>query len=303
MKKVIVLAMTIVLFISCQEKEQRYFSESSEINTVKAGIAAYEAGDWTTWKSHFADTAKIYVNSDKSISVDARITGLGEMSSAFSKYGFDHDDEFIEMVLDKEKETWVNYWAQHTATIAANNKLISIPVHLSVQFIDGKIVKEHVFFDGTEMNNQMEALANMSELENKILSNQNTSIEGWNQNDASAFKSMSVKNFIRNTNGVKTVSNQGEYVAMMDMFHTAFSDFKVNIDDYFIKDGKSFVNWTVTATNTGEFMENPPTGKKIKTQGYSIWSYNTNGEAIQEDAYYDNMELYSQMGYTVSPPE
>ena len=143
----------------------------------------------------------------------------------------------------------------------------------------------------------------MSELENKILSNQNTSIEGWNQNDASAFKSMSVKNFIRNTNGVKTVSNQGEYVAMMDMFHTAFSDFKVNIDDYFIKDGKSFVNWTVTATNTGEFMENPPTGKKIKTQGYSIWSYNTNGEAIQEDAYYDNMELYSQMGYTVSPPE
>ncbi len=164
MKKVIVLVMTIVLFIACQEKEQRYFSESSEINTLKAGIASYEAGDWTTWKSHFADTAKIYVNSEKSISVDARVTGLGEMSSAFSKYGFDHDDEFIEMVLDKENETWVYYWAQHNATIAANNKRISIPVHLSVQFIDGKIVEEHIFFDATEMNNEMEALAEMNNL-------------------------------------------------------------------------------------------------------------------------------------------
>lgn len=162
MKKVIVLALTLVLFVACQEKEQRYFSESSEINTLKAGIASYEAGDWTTWKSHFADTAKVYVNSDKSISVDARVTNLQEMSSAFSKYGFDKEEEFIEMILDKEKETWVYYWAQHNATIAGNNKQLSIPVHLAVQFVDGKIVEEHVFFDGTEMNNELEALANLS---------------------------------------------------------------------------------------------------------------------------------------------
>lgn len=167
-KKIILAGLAVLLFTACQEKEQRYFSESPEINTMKAGVAAYEAGDWDTWKTHFADTAKVYVNSDKSVSVTVRANNLKATSSAFSKYGFDHEDEYIEMVLDKEDETWVYYWAQHNATIAKNNKQLSFPVHLAVQFVDGKIVEEHVYFDGTEMNREMEALANMTDMEQDI---------------------------------------------------------------------------------------------------------------------------------------
>lgn len=162
MKKVILLVIATFLFIACKQNVQRYFSESPEINTLKAGITSYEAGDWATWRSHFADTAKIYVNSNESVTLDARVSNLKEMSSAFSKYGFDHEEEYIEMVMDKENETWVYYWAQHNATIGANNKQLSIPVHLAVQFVNGKIVEEHVFFDGTEMNKELEALASLS---------------------------------------------------------------------------------------------------------------------------------------------
>ncbi len=174
MKKVVLITIALVLFSACQQKEQRYFSESAEINTLKSGIAAYEAGDWTTWRGHFADTAKIYVNSNKSVSVDDRVANLQEMSSAFSKYGFDHDEEFIEMVVDKEKETWVYYWAQHSATLAGNNKELSIPVHLAVQFVNGKIVEEHVFFDGTELNKEIQeinAVNNLSPEENRAIVN------------------------------------------------------------------------------------------------------------------------------------
>lgn len=142
----------VMVIAACEKQEQRYFAESAEIETVKAGINAYESGDWEKWRSHFADTAKIYVNSDKSVSPDGRAKELQEAVANFSSYGFNHEKEFIEMVLDKEDETWVYYWATWNGEMAANQNKLSIPVHLAMRFVDGKIVNEHVYFDGTQMH-------------------------------------------------------------------------------------------------------------------------------------------------------
>ncbi|WP_052143577.1 nuclear transport factor 2 family protein [Wocania ichthyoenteri] len=160
MKKLFLLGLVITLFIACQNQPQRYFAESPEIETLKAGINAYETGDWSKWKSHFADTAKIFVNSTKPITVEKRLEGLKGMTGSMSSYGFNHDKEYVEMVLDKEDETWVYYWAAHKATFSATNKELLMPVHLAVQFVNGKIVEEHIYFDGTSMNAEFEALTN-----------------------------------------------------------------------------------------------------------------------------------------------
>lgn len=151
MKKLFLLGLAVITLTACKQ-EQRYFSESDEINTLKAGIAAYESADWEKWQSHFADTAKIYANSKEAMSLADRVAGLKEMTKALSSYGFDHEDDYIEMVLDKEHETWVYYWATHNGTIAGSGKEVSMPVHLAVQFANGKIVEEHVYFDATELN-------------------------------------------------------------------------------------------------------------------------------------------------------
>ena len=45
------------MFTACQQ-EQRYFSESPEIDSFKASISEYGSGNWEAWHSHFADTAK-----------------------------------------------------------------------------------------------------------------------------------------------------------------------------------------------------------------------------------------------------
>jgi len=165
MKKLLLVMLAVILFIACKQ-EQRYFAESAETKSLEAGIAAYESGDWEQWRSHFADTAKIFVNSSKAISLDERVKGLEANTSILSSYGFDKENSYIEMVLDKDKETWVYFWAEHNMTIAANNKKIVFPVHLAVRFESGKIIEEHIYFDGTEMNNEMTALANMSSMEN-----------------------------------------------------------------------------------------------------------------------------------------
>jgi len=168
MKKLILLGLAIITLAACQKQEQRYFAESAEINTLKSGIEAYETGDWDKWKGHFSDTAKIYVNSSTPVDVSTRLEELKTAAAGFSSYGFDKEDEYIEMVIDKEKETWVYYWAQWNGVFAANSKKISVPVHLAVRFADGKIVTEHIYFDGTEMNKEIEALANMPEEDETI---------------------------------------------------------------------------------------------------------------------------------------
>ena len=157
MKNVILFGILVIFLSSCQEQKQRYFAESDETKTLEAGISAYESGDWTTWKSHFVDTAKIYVNSKEPITLDARLEELSSMTKAFSSYGFDKESSYIEMVLDKEDETWVYFWGQHNGTMV-NGTSLSIPVHLAVQFGDGKILEEHIYFDGTEMNAAMSAM-------------------------------------------------------------------------------------------------------------------------------------------------
>jgi len=157
MKKLILLGLVVIAFMACQQQEKRYFAESAETKTLEAGIAAYESGDWDTWRSHFADTAKIYVNSKDPITLDKRVEDLSGMTSAFSTYGFDKDETYIEMVLDKEDETWVYFWGQHSGTMKNGTKL-TIPVHLAVQFADGAITEEHIYFDATEMNAALTAL-------------------------------------------------------------------------------------------------------------------------------------------------
>ncbi|MCA0153245.1 nuclear transport factor 2-like protein [Winogradskyella vincentii] len=164
MKNILVLGILVLFITACTEHKQRYFAESAETKTLEAGIAAYESGDWNKWKSHFSDTAKIYVNSKDAITLDARVKDLSAMTEAFSSYGFDKDDDYIEMVIDKEDETWVYYWGQHSGTMVNGTKL-TIPVHLAVQFTDGKITAEHVYFDGTEMNAAMSAMQAESENE------------------------------------------------------------------------------------------------------------------------------------------
>lgn len=168
MKRLIIVLLVFVFVVSCQEQhKQRYFAESNETKTLEAGIAAYESADWDKWRSHFSDTAKIYVNSKDPVTLDARVEELTGMTALFASYGFEKDKSYIEMVIDKEDETWVYFWGQHNGKMV-NGTELSIPVHLAVQFTEGKITAEHVYFDGTEMNAAISAMQEASATETEM---------------------------------------------------------------------------------------------------------------------------------------
>jgi ketosteroid isomerase-like protein len=89
------------------------------------------------------------------------------MTFVFTSYGFEKDNAFIEMVIDKEDETRVYFWGRHRGTMT-NGTELSMPVHLAVQFTNGKITAEHIYCDATELNAALTAMAVAKEIEDTI---------------------------------------------------------------------------------------------------------------------------------------
>ena len=160
MKNVLLLALAGLFVIACQEKQPtRFTTNSPEISSYKKGIEAYEKADWSNWAAQFSDTAKIYHNVwDKPASVADVQEGFVNTLASLSSYGFDKEEMVFEQILDDDGETWVNFWGHWQGTIKANGKTLSIPVHITAQYVDGKIVKEYGFWNMSEFVDEMQAL-------------------------------------------------------------------------------------------------------------------------------------------------
>jgi steroid delta-isomerase-like uncharacterized protein len=302
MKKLFLLGLAGVLLISCQE-QQRYSQFSLEIETFKAVINDYDTKNWESYVSHYADTSKTRFNNVSMASSEIPNYHKGNDMN-YSSRSFVEKGQEYEMVLDDERKTWVNFWGTWKGTLAANDKELTIPVHLTARFIDGKIVEDYGYWDPSEVLlslQAIEAVNNLTIEEKEILNAINKVVVGWNAHDISNLKSMSSDKFTRTANGTIIANNIDEYEVFMKTFVTGFPDFAVKLDSYDIKGNKVYIDWTCTGTHNGDFMGNAPTGKKIVTHGFSIWSMNKDGQFTREDAFYDNLDLFNQLGIT--PPK
>jgi predicted ester cyclase len=299
MKKLFLLAVTLIMFTACQQ-EQRYFSESPEIDSFKASISEYGSGNWEAWHSHFADTAKLYINSLKSITATDLENAQKEMLSNFSSYGFQDKGSFIEMVLDSEDETWVYYWANWHGTLKANGQEIDVPVHLASQYVDGKVVELHDYYDSAPITVALAEIekANNMPLEDKAITAQVDKLvsEFFNNKNMAVLSDVVADNYVRYMNDVKVASNPQEFADGMNVFFTGFPDFNIKLLHRSpIFDNTQFTHWQMTGTNTGEFAGSPATGKKVKITGLSRVHFNGDGKVDEENVFYNELDLMKQL--------
>ncbi|MDU8886955.1 ester cyclase [Yeosuana sp. MJ-SS3] len=304
MKKLLLLGLAVILFTSCQN-EQRYFTESPEITSFKTSLEQYKNGDWDAWSAHFADTAKFFVNSNKSVNIDDFKKGQLNLLSNFSSYGFIDQGSFMEMVLDSDDETWVNYWATWRGKLKANDKEIDIPVHITSEYVDGKVVQLYNYWDSapiTQALSEIEKANNMPVEDKAIIAKVDTFVnEFLNKQNTEVLKDGLADNYVRYMNDVKVASNPQELVESMSVFFTGFPDFKItNPHRSPIFNNTIFVHWEMTGTNTGEFAGSPPTGKKVKISGLSRLHFNGDGKLDEENVFYDQLNLMQQLGKTLN---
>ncbi|MGB5236601.1 MAG: nuclear transport factor 2 family protein [Flavobacteriaceae bacterium] len=159
MKRSILALIIIIAVVSCKQGPDRWTNKSPEIDMVKALLKDYEDGNWEVWKGHYADTAKIYHNTIEPSSVGEIMEGLRSSLEPVTEYSFSDKDIYYEMIIDDKNQKWVNFWGTWEGNIGALDRDLIIPVHLTLQFVEGKIVEEHGFYNMAEMAAAMSELS------------------------------------------------------------------------------------------------------------------------------------------------
>ena len=147
------------LFSGNNDHKERYTRDCKEIDLLKKGITHYEQGDWDKWSEQYVDSAKIYQNTWEVWSSPAvTLERHKSITAQLSSYGFQKEDLSMERVIDDRGRVWVNTWGLWRGTLKANNKVIEIPVHLTIQFKDGKIIEEIGFWNSAILYGELNAL-------------------------------------------------------------------------------------------------------------------------------------------------
>jgi steroid delta-isomerase-like uncharacterized protein len=79
------------------------------------------------------------------------------------------------------------------------------------------------------------------------------------------------------------------------MYHHAFSDAHITLDDVIIKDDKVVTRWTGRGTHNGDLMGIPPTGKAIEFVGIRIFRV-AEGQIVEGWVVWDTFGLMRQLG-------
>ena len=170
MKSILFMGLSILLMASCEQKATRYTQESAEIDTYKKAIDNYNNKTYDT--SIYADTSKTYFNTiDKGMSPEDVVKYHEQNDTNYTQRGFEKEGQEYEMVTDDQGRTWVNFWGTWTGTLSETGKKVTIPIHITSQFINGKIVREYGYWDATEVAMELqkiEAMKNASSNEQNI---------------------------------------------------------------------------------------------------------------------------------------
>lgn len=159
MRIFILISVISALLISCENKLM-YTQQSEEVETIKSIIDNYLTGEWDAYQSHYADGAQIFFNTTEANPATIRETTAQQKMEleGMSSYTIDREGEAVEMVVDDKGETWVNYWSVWKGTLAANGKTYETPIHITSQFVNGKIVKSFGYWDNAPLRLDVMAL-------------------------------------------------------------------------------------------------------------------------------------------------
>ena len=157
---VTILLIGLCLF-ACQTEKVRYKTTSPEIDQLFKGIKAYENAEWEIWLNQYADDALIFQNNwhVSQSPVEVKNNHI-EMIQNLSDYGFKKEDITTEQIIDDKGRTWVNFWGLWKGTLKKNQKTIEVPVHISFQFVNGRIVREYGFWNMSNYNDEISAIEN-----------------------------------------------------------------------------------------------------------------------------------------------
>ena len=91
---------------------------------------------------------------------------------------------------------------------------------------------------------------------------------------------------VRGTEGMKN---------FLRMYHAAFSDARIVLDDVLVDGDKVVTRWNCTGTHDGDLMGIPPTGRSVRFTGIRIFRL-AGGKIVEGWVNWDMFGLMKQLG-------
>jgi len=125
--------------------------------------------------------------------------------------------------------------------------------------------------------------------------------EGFNTGDPTVADEIIDPNFSYHDPGTPPLPSGPEgFNQLLSMYHEAFPDIHVTIEDLIAEGDKVVVRWTGGGTNTGEMMGMPPTGKAFKVTGVNTFRI-SGGKVVDTWVSFDTLGMMQQLGIVPTP--
>jgi len=140
----------------------------------------------------------------------------------------------------------------------------------------------------------------MSPTENKAVVRRYVE-EAFNKNNPSLVDELCSPQYQHHDPGTPTArSGPAALKQVISIYHTAFPDVRITIDDQIAEGDQVVSRWTGQGTHRGELMGVAPTGRQVKVSGIQIDRI-SGGKFVEGWVNWDTMGMLQQLGVVSIP--
>lgn len=123
----------------------------------------------------------------------------------------------------------------------------------------------------------------------------------WNSGNVSAMDAILSNDYVRHE-GTQSFPGRESLKQNVLAVRAAYSGLQVSMTDLIIGGDRAVHRWNLKGTHTGPLGDIAPTGRTVDVSGVMI-SRISNGRIVEEWSYFNQLQLFAQLGYKLVPPD
>jgi steroid delta-isomerase-like uncharacterized protein len=127
--------------------------------------------------------------------------------------------------------------------------------------------------------------------------------DAWNKHHPAVVDTVYAADFVDRSPDIPGIAHTRDGLKeFMGVYLRAFPDANITIEDQLADGDRLVTRWTGRGTQTGEFMDMPPSGKKVAVQGVQIDRF-AGGKIVEEWTLFDQLGMLQQLGAIPAPKQ
>jgi len=120
--------------------------------------------------------------------------------------------------------------------------------------------------------------------------------DAWNKHNPALVDEIYATDFVDRSPDIPGIAHTRDGLKQfVGVYLRAFPDADITIEDQLVEGDRVVTRWTGRGTQTGEFMEMPPSGKKVAVPGVQIDRF-SGGKIVEEWTLFDQLGMLQQLG-------